>query len=891
MKRIIFAAFIFILILLCLPVSAAAELRVGPGQNYETLEDAVQGAASGDTIIVTENLTMTKRAYISDKHLIIQGADPTITITRGAGFSPVQDNARSTFNPGMLEVAVSDPGNLEETSSVTLKNIIFDDAGNPDSGIMTIMIPGGSNQYPNDWKNRIYDSILSAYDTKTTIVLGEGAQLKNPGGYSAIHITNGANCIVEENSVIQSGSNFNQNLILMYNNANLVFNTTLTDVTANNIVYAKNHVGNDGEFNIQFNGEVSGSGIHVKKIIAAENKGEIQFTGTISNIDNVMDGIQVHNGGYLNFTGTISKLTKAQSALNITAASVGSTLDFYGVVDGCNFSAKTDDGSAIRGYPKAQITMYEGSKVSNNTNCFAGAVYLRTSCVIDIYGEISNNTCSNDSGGGLYLIGSTGTLYDSGKIVGNKVTTAFKASGGGVFVNDDSKFIMEGGLISGNKATGTYTASKEGMLLGKSGQVYGGGGVSVCKDGQFIMNGGTIENNEAVVGGGVWISGRERANTGSSFIFNGGTIQNNVGTGVVGSNKNIHYGNDIAIFANNAAPSSQNTGHYVFVGENAVIGEKLIGVSQTNKSNTSNITGYKQAVYFDDGKNKELWLGTLKVNLEKEIIEGSPVSGNVAGYINTDSSLWAAVQPTVQTSGAVSMTTSLSDMNEDINNNEYEIIIASLDDKLDIQDAELIRPTRNSDVLSFDLPAADSASSYGIVILKKVKTDPLDLTISYEGSGEFYFKDYPDESVLTFNPGDTGVEIVAEAADGWFIESITLTAGDGSTFTKTVIDGVTDVDYCELADGSNNIHAVFVSSGSPEGPKEPGKGGGSSTGKATVTEEKSPGGFGSEEPETPGKPDKPDETDGIESIAPPVIVLLFMMAIATFLFVYKNEEE
>ncbi|WNY28458.1 hypothetical protein MmiEs2_06450 [Methanimicrococcus stummii] len=883
MKPIIFAAFIFILILLCLPIGAAAELSVGSGQDYDTLEDAVQGAASGDTIIVMENLTMTKRAYISDKHLIIQGADSSITITRGANFNPAQDNVRSTFNPGMLEVAISDPSRPELSSSVTLKNITLDDANNPDRAVMTIMEPGGASKYPSDWNQRIYDSVLSAYAEQTTIVLGEGAQIVNPGGLSAIHITNGAKCIVEENSIIKTDSSFSQDLILMYNNADLTFNATLTEITAKNIINATNHAGSGGEFNIQFNGEVSGPDIHVTKVITALNKGEIHFTGTISDIDDVMDGIQVHNGGYLNFTGTISGLTKSQSALNITAASVGSTLDFYGVVDGCNFNAKTNDGSAIRGYPKAQITMYEGSKVSNNTNCFAGAIYLRTNCVIDIYGEISNNTCTNDSSGGVYLIGSsTATLYGSGKIIENKVTTAFKASGGGVFVNDESKFIMEGGLISGNKATGTYTASKEGIVIPNlvTGVVYGGGGVAVCKDGQFIMNGGTIENNEAVVGGGVWISGRERANNGSSFIFNGGTIQNNKATGI-GSNSNIHYGHDIAIFASNNAPSSKDSGHYVFIGENAVIGDKLVGVSQTNKSNTSNIIGFKQAVYFDSDKNRDLWLGTLKPSLETDIVADASVSADLSGYVNANSSLWAA---STKTSGTVGMTTSLSNMNEDINVNEYAVVIAALDSGLNIQDTELVRPIRDADVLSFEIPVTGSASSYGIVLLKKVKTEPLDLTISYEGSGEFYFKDYPTDTTITLNSGDPAIEIVAEAADNWSLKSVTLTAGDGSTFTKTVVGGITDVDYCELASGSNTIHAVFEFSGGGNPTPNPG---GSGTGGVTMTEESSSvsGNSGFEEPITP-EGEKPD----IEGIAPPTVILLFVMAIAVFLFVYRNEE-
>ena len=94
---------------------------------YATLAKAVNKVADGGTVYVMSDLTMTESARFYGKDITItSGDDGPYTVTRGEDFAPIQDAARSTYNPAMIEVDSTDgPG----TASLTLTNITLDDAG------------------------------------------------------------------------------------------------------------------------------------------------------------------------------------------------------------------------------------------------------------------------------------------------------------------------------------------------------------------------------------------------------------------------------------------------------------------------------------------------------------------------------------------------------------------------------------------------------------------------------------------------------------------------------------------------------------------------------------------------------------------------------------------
>ena len=72
---------------------------------FATLAKAVDAAEDGATIYVMNNLTMKECARFYDKHLTITSYGGEVyTITRGEGFETLSDNARSWYNPAMIEV-------------------------------------------------------------------------------------------------------------------------------------------------------------------------------------------------------------------------------------------------------------------------------------------------------------------------------------------------------------------------------------------------------------------------------------------------------------------------------------------------------------------------------------------------------------------------------------------------------------------------------------------------------------------------------------------------------------------------------------------------------------------------------------------------------------------
>ena len=72
------------------------------------------------------NLTMTECARIYSKSLTITSNEGGhYTVTRGSSFQTQPDDARSWYNPAMIEVQTRD----DKPAGLTLTNIILDDAG------------------------------------------------------------------------------------------------------------------------------------------------------------------------------------------------------------------------------------------------------------------------------------------------------------------------------------------------------------------------------------------------------------------------------------------------------------------------------------------------------------------------------------------------------------------------------------------------------------------------------------------------------------------------------------------------------------------------------------------------------------------------------------------
>jgi len=711
--------FIFSIAIICLflilPMALGAVETVSVSNEAELLSNitainsAVDAGTAADSyvIIVTNNITLHSRIYFHNAHITIQGnPGEDITITRGSNFGVAQDIARSWFNPGMLEVAVYQDSSSTiyqfKNASITLKNITFNDADNPDTSAMTNSIPASYTTDPSTHGTRIYDSILSAYHENATIILDEGAHLKNPGGWSAIYITSNATGIMKEGSSITGGKNTSFYLVQVHG-ANFEGSGNITNNNISGFIRAY-------ESSIMFNGNSSvnnASGHFIYSDNTSLNlSGVIQYTKFLDpysliymtgykNVNIDIDGSIYNNDMEIGARGNILNIDRLHSDVNI-----------YGSI------RSNEVGNVIRCmYSESTITLHENSQIMGNSIQDVSVIYVNgTNCALHIKGLISINFKSNnENSGAVYLINNAvGFLYPTGEISYHWI----QGSGGGVYVNTGSTFTMNGGTITGNTATGAYDPDK---LSGN----YGGGAVAISRNSTFIMNDGIITDNFAEVGGGVWVSGKSNAGVdGSTFIMNGGTIADNK---IIRPENLINstYGKEVAIAAseniNNPGISSSGTnGYHIQVSKDAVIGGGFIGIAQTNPTNSSQISGYHQAVYPLDVGNGDMFVGTLSQILENDIVTNSTVQ--TSGYTKINQSLWISSQ---KTSGSINFVTNFSNASD----NDYLVAIASLDTNSDIMNSgsqiEILHPSVTSNGLSIDITAVPSATGYGIVFFKQ----------------------------------------------------------------------------------------------------------------------------------------------------------------------------
>lgn len=467
---------------------------------YATLAKAVTEAADGATIYVMSNLTMTECARFYDKKLTITSlGDATCTITRGDNFAQQQDNARSTYNPAMIEVQTT-----ASAATLTLTNIILDDGGKHKGDVFAQAISGEGKV-----DNSIYvqDAIVASNATvPCTITLGEGAILRNFGGMSAVRVTEKAKLVMESGSKIED--------------------TTVTD----RVKGPSGSVGPAGAIWMQ-GGEIDiQDGAVIESVVGRAiyaDGGTATINGTISGIKSDRDMWQGTNGAALHLrngaTGVLNgRIEKSSgsghlidvefstfemtSTAKITSIQESGEIGWTGNVIFAH-GTNEDDGKttveidgeivqATNGGHVLQTDDYTKTTVGKNGNihhnsCYYGALYLNgENEYLDFYGKVNNNYSTN-RGGGIVLANNGGAktaiMYEGAEVKGNIA----KETGGGIMVSVGS-FTMKGGEISGNIAGGE------------------GGGVYVRRGGQFMMQGGEIKNNStAAFGGGIAYSAND----------------------------------------------------------------------------------------------------------------------------------------------------------------------------------------------------------------------------------------------------------------------------------------------------------------------------------------------------------------------------------------------
>ncbi|WP_443665324.1 S-layer homology domain-containing protein [Dysosmobacter sp.] len=476
---------------------------------YATLAKAVDAANDGATVYVMSDLTMTECARFYSKSLTITSlGDATYTITRGDNFAQQQDNARSTYNPAMVEVqTTSDVG-----AGLTLTNIIFDDGGKKEGTVFAQAVSDDSTGTADTSHNTDYvqDAIIASNATvPSTITLGAGAVLRNFGGMSAVRATGEAKLVMEPGSVIEDDS--------------AVITTRGSDADETNA--AKGPAGavwlQGSDFEMKSGAEIKN--VNGRAVYA--DGGEVTIGGTISGITGNANmwqatkkdgtsGTAIHLRGenasaVLTSTSVVENISGGGSAVYVTGkgnkvttergATIRSLTNTTGIY--CTFASEAQLNGEITGLTESNaLNLNEDTKVVldadgsiHDNACATAVVYLRAGAEFTIRGKINNNT-STDKCAALYIVtngnSSHATLEPGGEICSN--TNGGSKYGAAVELQQGScSFTMNGGTISGN-----------------SGPC---GAVQVHKDSaKFIMNSGEVTGNTSTTGGeaGIYVEAK-----------------------------------------------------------------------------------------------------------------------------------------------------------------------------------------------------------------------------------------------------------------------------------------------------------------------------------------------------------------------------------------------
>ena len=476
---------------------------------YATLAKAVDAANDGATVYVMSDLTMTECARFYSKSLTITSlGDATYTITRGDNFAQQQDNARSWYNPAMVEVQTT--GGVG--AGLTLTNIIFDDAGKKEGTVFAQAVSDDSTGTADTSHNTDYvqDAIIASNATvPSTITLGAGAVLRNFGGMSAVRATGEAKLVMEPGSVIEDDS--------------AVITTRGSDADETNA--AKGPAGavwlQGSDFEMKSGAEIKN--VNGRAVYA--DGGEVTIGGTISGITGNANmwqatkkdgtsGTAIHLRGenasaVLTSTSVVENISGGGSAVYVTGkgnkvttergATIRSLTNTTGIY--CTFASEAQLNGEITGLTGSNaLNLNEDTKVVldadgsiHDNACATAVVYLRAGAEFTIRGKINNNT-STDKCAALYIVtngnSSHATLEPGGEICSN--TNGGSKYGAAVELQQGScSFTMNGGTISGN-----------------SGPC---GAVQVHKDSaKFIMNSGEVTGNTSTTGGeaGIYVEAK-----------------------------------------------------------------------------------------------------------------------------------------------------------------------------------------------------------------------------------------------------------------------------------------------------------------------------------------------------------------------------------------------
>ena len=577
---------------------------------YATLAKAVTAAVDGATIYVMSDLTMTESARFWNKHLTITSFDKEhpVTLTRGQPFAPTQDSARRGYNGALIEVGGT---TFNQESSLTLENIILDDAGlrggdtsteeEDDVYFIQAASDGDGNSSFGSLNisntDIVQDAMIATYNNTAHITLGPGAVLKNYGGMSAVRISGGVLTMKDGSVICDDLEGFTRikgaeipgengtDISGLYGPAGAVWvqSGTVIMEAGSEIRDINGRAIYNESGDVSINGTISG--ITSNQNMWQGDSGSIMHmrvsaTATLGS-NGVIDGENISNtGNAIEVLGNLNGADGSDNRCTFTAES-GSVIQNVNCGTVFNISGNADlDGEITNCTNHVITTQFSISKITigkhayiHHNRCNYGVIYAQShrdqngNCtVIHLYGKINNNITTDRAG--AIAMANNGSYLEvymhSGAEMCNNVSTQ---TGGAILVSD-GKFTMYGGTISGNISGAGRSSDGDAV----------GGGVYVRRGGQFVMLGGEITNNSAVgVGGGIAFDAQDMNGTVPYVEIRGGTISNNMGNAIVTSSTDTGYtaeggvADDIAVTG-----GSGHVNRYLTMSPDATIGESSI---------------------------------------------------------------------------------------------------------------------------------------------------------------------------------------------------------------------------------------------------------------------------------------------------------------------------
>lgn len=484
----------------------------GSNENPGTLEapfatlaraaDAVNSSAAelSYTVYVMTDLTSYACARFYNRQVTITSYGDRHTVSRGDGFATQSDNARSWYNPALVEIQ-----GTEGTPALTLRNIVFDDCGKHMGSVYSQAAGGDNLQY-------VQDAIIASNATVSCpINIESDAALINFGGMSAVRVTSAAyvnmNGVISGSAAPQKGGGNGPAGAVWIQGSSAYIGGLITNLTGRAVYIdggsatISGTISNITAHSNAWQGQ-SGAAIHVR----GGGYAVLSETGKI-------DGIQGSGGSY---TGAVMTNGSRGEGLYDFEAKPGSVISnvsgfptvysnygtelLNGTITGCSHDF------LIGGF--AQKTTIGASGVIENCTCRGGAAnavaYTSNASKLYLYGKVRNNTAShafyiiNQSGGGASL-----DMYDGAEIT--------NTTGDGVYVNaSECRFHMHGGTISGSGSYGAQIREKGN------------------RSATFIMDGGSIINNGSY---GVYYNGAQGSGNAQGYVdINGGVISGNGST-------------------------------------------------------------------------------------------------------------------------------------------------------------------------------------------------------------------------------------------------------------------------------------------------------------------------------------------------------------------------